>query len=192
VNADDHIDVVPETGEIFTKRLRLRSWSLADTAAALEIFGSTQVSRWLTPALPPIDTHEHMQVVLESWVAENSENGRPLGRWAIEHKDHGVLVGAVSLLPLPPEGIDLEIGWQVAPRALGSRIRRRSRSRRCASGLHGRRDRGIRSRSPRESPRHRHRTSCRHGMDRGNHQILRTSTTGLPRHKSRFGLPDAF
>jgi RimJ/RimL family protein N-acetyltransferase len=119
VNTDDHTRVVPQTVEIFTKRLHLRPWSLADTEAALEIFGSRQVSRWLTPALTQIDTCEHMQIVLESWVAENNEKGRPLGRWAIEHKDTGVLVGAVSLLPLPPEGIDLEIGWQVAPRHWG-------------------------------------------------------------------------
>ncbi|MCW2709841.1 MAG: family N-acetyltransferase, partial [Marmoricola sp.] len=37
------------------------------------------------------------------------------GRWALELAGTGELVGGIVLLPLPPEGHDLQIGWQLAP-----------------------------------------------------------------------------
>ena len=47
----------------------------------------------------------------------------PSGRWAVEVAESGEVVGALALLPLPPDELDLEIGWQLAP-ARGARVTR--------------------------------------------------------------------
>ena len=60
-----------------------------------------------------------MRRLLTRWITEHDESGRPLGHWAIEFRDSGLVIGAVSLLPLPPGCTDLEIGWQVDPAAWG-------------------------------------------------------------------------
>jgi RimJ/RimL family protein N-acetyltransferase len=58
-----------------------------------------------------------MATLLEQWISE--ERTAPEGRWAVELTETGELVGGVAVLPLPPEGEDLEIGWQLAPWAWG-------------------------------------------------------------------------
>ena len=58
-----------------------------------------------------------MRTVLEQWGAGTLEV--PQGRWAIESREDGAVVGGVVLLPLPPDRRDLEIGWQLAPGAWG-------------------------------------------------------------------------
>lgn len=60
-----------------------------------------------------------MRRVLAAWIAESDPTGLPLGRWAITDRDSGDVIGGVALLPLPPGGTDLEIGWQLSPKAWG-------------------------------------------------------------------------
>jgi RimJ/RimL family protein N-acetyltransferase len=115
MNSDDDVSVDPDTSRVETRRLRLRPWSLNDVEAALQIFGDEQVTRWLTPALNHIANRDDMAELLEAWIVEDDRGGLPLGRWAIEHPQGGSVIGAVALLRLPPEGNDLEIGWQIAP-----------------------------------------------------------------------------
>ena len=114
-----HVEWDPETGRITTSRLVLRQWRLDDDRAATAIYGAPEVARWLSPALPVIGDDAEMRRILASWVAEKNETGLPLGRWAITDKTSGEVIGGVALLPLPPGGTDLEIGWQVVPRAWG-------------------------------------------------------------------------
>jgi RimJ/RimL family protein N-acetyltransferase len=114
-----HVHVVPGTDELITKRLRLRAWSGGDVDAALEVFGRWEVARWLTPAIPRVADRDDMRQLLARWITEHDETGRSLGHWAIEIRDSGLVVGAVSLLPLPPGCTDLEIGWQITPAAWG-------------------------------------------------------------------------
>ena len=57
--------------------------------------------------------------LLARWITEHDESGQSLGHWAIEIRDSGLVIGAVSLLPLPPGCTDLEIGWQVNLAAWG-------------------------------------------------------------------------
>jgi RimJ/RimL family protein N-acetyltransferase len=111
--------VVPGTDELITKRLWLRPWTVDDADAALAIFGEHQVARWLAPALPRVADRNQMRLLLARWIAQHDNAGRPLGRWAIETRDSGLVVGAVALLPLPPGCTDLEIGWQITPAAWG-------------------------------------------------------------------------
>jgi RimJ/RimL family protein N-acetyltransferase len=110
------VDVSGRT--ITTPRLRLRPWDDTDAEAALEIFGTDDVARWLAPAMSRVPDVAAMRDVLRAW-AEPDDSSRPTGRWAIENTDTGTLLGAGQIRELPPYGEDLEIGWQLAPAAWG-------------------------------------------------------------------------
>ncbi|HEX5089248.1 MAG TPA: GNAT family N-acetyltransferase [Nocardioides sp.] len=104
-------------GTIRTPRLVLRPWGVDDAPAALPVFGDEAVTRWLSPAMSRIATLEEMAEVITGWLA--TPPAPPAGRWAITSADDGRLLGAVALLPLPPERTDLEIGWQLDPAVWG-------------------------------------------------------------------------
>lgn len=114
-----HVDWDADTRRIETPRLVLRPWELDDALAAYAIYGAPEVARWLCPALPPIPDAMVMRHVLAAWIAESDPTGLPLGRWAITDNTPGDVIGGVALLPLPPGGTDLEIGWQLSPNAWG-------------------------------------------------------------------------
>ena len=104
---------------LVTERLRLRPWRLEDAEPAFAIYGSPEVSRWLSPALEPVGDPGAMRLLLQQWIGEDSRVVDPAGRWAIELSEDGRVVGGVALLYLPPGGEDLEIGWQLAPDVWG-------------------------------------------------------------------------
>ncbi|ORJ62288.1 GNAT family N-acetyltransferase [Mycobacterium simiae] len=114
-----HVEWDPDTRHIYTSRLLLRPWQLEDDIAGYRIYGAPEVSRWLSPALPPITDEAHMRRLLATWITQSDAAGLPLGRWAITDRACGELIGGVALLPLPPGCTDLEIGWQVAPTRWG-------------------------------------------------------------------------
>jgi RimJ/RimL family protein N-acetyltransferase len=112
--------VLVADGSIRTRRLTLRPWSVDDAEAALAVYGVDDVARWLSPAMDRVVDAAAMRSVIEGWTAE--EHPAPVGRWAVELTGTGEPVGGVALLPLPPEGDDLEVGWQLAPHAWGRGI----------------------------------------------------------------------
>lgn len=114
-----HVEWDAATRRIRTSRLVLRPWRLDDDLAAHAIYGAPEVARWLSPALPPIVDGIEMRRVLAAWIAETDPTGLPLGRWAITDQGSTDVIGGVALLPLPPGGTDLEIGWQLSPKAWG-------------------------------------------------------------------------
>ena len=118
-------DVTITGSTIQTPRLRLRPWVVSDAVAALEIFGDAEVSRWLAPAMDRVAGLDRMRTVLAEWISAPlgplGLAGRPTGRWVVEEADNGRIVGAGQILPLPPEGDDLELGYQLARRAWGLR-----------------------------------------------------------------------
>ena len=59
-----------------------------------------------------------MRVVLQQWMAEDERMLTPAGRWAIELRQDGSLIGGATLLPLPPDD-EYEIGWQLQRDAWG-------------------------------------------------------------------------
>jgi len=123
--APDHADQTITTDRpgaaptIRSARLVLRPWLPDDAEAALDVYGAEAVARWLTPAMDRVPDVAAMQGLLEDWVDEAARLDGPQGRWAVELADTGDLVGGIALLPLPPEGEDLEIAWQLAPGAWG-------------------------------------------------------------------------
>jgi RimJ/RimL family protein N-acetyltransferase len=105
---------------ISTPRLRLRPWHPDDAAGALDIYGSPEVSRWLAPAMDRVGNLGQMRTVVNEWIAGPLESeGRPIGRWVIEEIETGRIAGSGQILPLPPAGDDLEVGYQLAPWAWG-------------------------------------------------------------------------
>ncbi|HEX5407341.1 MAG TPA: GNAT family N-acetyltransferase [Pseudonocardiaceae bacterium] len=103
-----------------SRRLWLRPWTLDDVDAAFEIHSHDEVARWLSPAMDAVRDRSAMRLVLQQWVAENHRNPPPTGRWAIELTDQHRVIGGMTILYLPPGGMDLEIGWQLAPEAWGN------------------------------------------------------------------------
>ncbi len=105
--------------QLTTERLVLRGWQVDDAPAALEIFGDSDVARWLSPAMDKVADLDAMQQVLRQWIGEDSQAVPPAGRWAIQRRSDNRVIGGVVLLPLPPRGDDLEIGWQLIPEFWG-------------------------------------------------------------------------
>ena len=177
---------------LVTERLVLRSWRLDDTDAALGIYGDAEIARWLSPAMDRAADAPAMRLLLQQWVAEDSRMIPPAGRWAIESRDDGRLVGGAILLPLPPGDVDLEMGWQLHSSAWATGMRRR----RVAPTHDGRsvRDRrGSRRGPPAQPSRRGDRSPDRHGMGRRNGEVLRPATSGVPPAASGrgVGLPRA-
>jgi len=104
--------------ELVTERLVLRPWKADDAAAALGAYGADDVARWLAPAMDRVHDQGAMRLVLQQWVAEDARMAAPAGRWAIERREDGALIGGATLLPLPPDD-EFEIGWQLRPDAWG-------------------------------------------------------------------------
>lgn len=103
-----------------TPRLTVRGWRIEDAPAALQIYGNTDVARWLSPAMDRVADLDAMRTVLQQWIDQDVALVPPAGRWAIERRSDGRIVGGVVLLPLPPRGDDLEIGWQLLPEMWGN------------------------------------------------------------------------
>lgn len=55
-----------------------------------------------------------MRLVLQQWVAEDARLMAPAGRWAVELRQDGHLIGGATLLPLQPDE-EFEVGWQLHP-----------------------------------------------------------------------------
>ena len=101
-----------------TERLSLRPWHADDAAAALGAYGDATVARWLAPAMDRVRDQEAMRLVLQQWVAEDARMVVPAGRWAVELRKDGRLIGGATLLPLPPDE-EFEVGWQLHPDVWG-------------------------------------------------------------------------
>ena len=106
-------------GQLVTERLTLRPWRTVDAEQAWGIYGNSAVTRWLSPAMDQVPDIDAMRLVLQAWIAEDARLVSPAGRWAIESHETEQLIGGAVLLPLPPRGEDLEIGWQLHPAAWG-------------------------------------------------------------------------
>jgi RimJ/RimL family protein N-acetyltransferase len=65
-----------------------------------------------------VDDEAAMRLVLQQWIAEDARMLTPAGRWAIELREGGSMIGGATLLPLPPDE-EYEIGWQLHQNAWG-------------------------------------------------------------------------
>ena len=96
--------------ELCTARLRLRAWttSAADLARLGDIYGRTEVTRWLggPPTLTPAE-------IVARWAAVHALDER-FGCRAIELAD-GSVAGTVLFKPLPNGVGEVEVGWHLHP-----------------------------------------------------------------------------
>jgi RimJ/RimL family protein N-acetyltransferase len=104
---------------LVTERLVIREWTPDDAEAAWGIYGSPDVTHWLTPAMDQVGDVAAMRCVLGAWQEAQVNVARPRGRWAIEARDGGEVLGGVAIRLLPPFDEDLELSWQVRPDAWG-------------------------------------------------------------------------
>ncbi|MEV4729611.1 GNAT family N-acetyltransferase [Saccharopolyspora sp. NPDC049426] len=104
---------------LVTDRLILRSWEMEDVPAAFEVLGHADVARWLSPIMDRVPDLAAMRVLLRQWIVEDLRAEPPTGRWCVERREDSAVIGGGTLLPLPPGGEDLEIGWQLHPEAWG-------------------------------------------------------------------------
>ena len=106
-------------GRLETEHLILRPWTVDDAETALGAYGDAEVARWLTPVIDRVPDIAAMRLVLQQWLAEDGRMLEPAGRWAIERRDDGTVVGGATLLPLPPDD-EYEMGWQLHRKAWGN------------------------------------------------------------------------
>ncbi|HEX2131789.1 MAG TPA: GNAT family N-acetyltransferase [Actinophytocola sp.] len=106
-------------GALTTDRLVVREWELDDAEAALEIYGVDKVTRWLTPAMGQVADAGAMRSVLQAWIEDQPNMLPPRGRWAIQRRDTGEVIGGLGIRLLPPYDEDLELSWQLRPEAWG-------------------------------------------------------------------------
>ena len=102
-----------------TARLVVRPWSEDDAEAALAVYGSSDVARWLTPAMGRVEDLASMLALLRDWRQEQPTLAPPEGRWAIQRVEDGAVIGSVGIRALPPQVEDVELTWQLAPSAWG-------------------------------------------------------------------------
>lgn len=105
--------------EISTDRLVIRNWTLDDAEAALAIYGSPEVTHWLTPAMDRVGDVAAMRSVLHAWQEAQPNLLTPRGRWAVERKEDNKVIGGLGIRLLPPFEDDLELSWQLTPDAWG-------------------------------------------------------------------------
>ena len=103
---------------LVTERLVLRGWDAGDAGAALVAYGDAEVARWLTPTMDKVGDLAAMRLLLQQWVAADARMTTPAGRWAVELRGTGQVIGGVTMLPLPPDE-EFEIGWQLQSREWG-------------------------------------------------------------------------
>jgi RimJ/RimL family protein N-acetyltransferase len=90
------------TTVLTTDRLTIRGWMVDDADAALVIYGSPEVARWLTPAMEQVGTVEAMRTILRAWQQAQPNLLTPQGRWAVERNDDKAVIGGLGIRLLPP------------------------------------------------------------------------------------------
>ncbi|MEV6901049.1 GNAT family N-acetyltransferase [Amycolatopsis sp. NPDC051372] len=102
-----------------TDRLVIRDWSIDDADAAFRIYGTDEVTHWLTPAMDRVTDVAAMRSVLQAWQEAQPNLAPPRGRWAVARTSDGAVVGGLGIRLLPPFQEDLELSWQLHPDAWG-------------------------------------------------------------------------
>ena len=102
-----------------TARLVIRDWTVDDAEAAFAVYGAEDVTHWLTPAMDRVGDLGAMRAVLNAWQETQPNLVPPRGRWAVERREDGKVIGGLGIRLLPPFEEDLELSWQLSPEVWG-------------------------------------------------------------------------
>jgi RimJ/RimL family protein N-acetyltransferase len=100
-----------------TERLVIRSYRDDDATPLHDVFGSPEVMKW-TPSAPSKDVAETAQRLART-MAFTARQPPGLGLWALELEASGEFLGQVGLFPIEGKGPDVEVAYELAPRAWG-------------------------------------------------------------------------
>jgi ribosomal-protein-alanine N-acetyltransferase len=100
-----------------TKRLLVRPFRETDANELHDALGSPEVMKW-TPSPPSKDVAETAQRLART-IAFTARQPPGLGLWALELRESGVLLGQVGLFPVEGKGPEVEVAYELAPRAWG-------------------------------------------------------------------------
>jgi len=105
-------------GAVFeTERLILREWTLDDAAAAFEIYGDPEVTRFLDATGEPDPSLEYRRERMPAMVARYAEHPG-YGIWAMIRREDGDVIGGAGLVTLE-EGPEVEIAYTLRRDAWG-------------------------------------------------------------------------
>jgi RimJ/RimL family protein N-acetyltransferase len=100
-----------------TERLVIRPYREDDATALHDVFGSPEVMKW-TPSPPSKDVAETVQRLART-MAFTTRQPPGMGLWALELKDASEFLGQVGLFPVEGKGPEVEVAYELAPRAWG-------------------------------------------------------------------------
>jgi RimJ/RimL family protein N-acetyltransferase len=101
-----------------TSRLRVRPWTHddADLDRLWDTYRRWEVARWLGATPRALASRDEAAGVVDRWAARADG---PLGVWAIEVLETGLVAGTVILVRLPSSD-EVEVGWHLHPDAWGN------------------------------------------------------------------------
>lgn len=106
------------TAAFATARLHARPWSPAtDAQAAYAIYSRPEVTSTLASIPVPLSSPEQARDYLTAWARPFDHPA--YGVWAVQPSQGGVPIGTAFVRPLPPDEVDVEIGWHLHPDAWG-------------------------------------------------------------------------
>jgi arylformamidase len=101
-----------------TERCWVRNWRPGDAGRAFDMYSRWEVAKWLGSTPKAMETREAAERLVQRWAALNDED-EVAGRWAVERKSDGVVLGTIILVPLPDGDGEFEVGWHFHPDAWG-------------------------------------------------------------------------
>jgi RimJ/RimL family protein N-acetyltransferase len=101
-----------------TERLRIRLWTRdeADLDRIFDTYRRWEVARWLGAIPRAMASRDEAVGAVDRWAARSDG---PLGVWAVEVRESGLVAGTVLLVRLP-ESDEVEVGWHLHPDSWGN------------------------------------------------------------------------
>jgi RimJ/RimL family protein N-acetyltransferase len=101
-----------------TERCVVRNWRLDDAPRFLDTYRRWEVARWLGTRPKAVETIDEAEARITRWAEQNHATALG-GRWAVQRRDDGLVLGTVILIPLPDGDGELEVGWHFHPDSWG-------------------------------------------------------------------------
>jgi RimJ/RimL family protein N-acetyltransferase len=106
------------TAAFATARLHARLWSPeTDAQAAYALYSRPEIADALGWVPAPVSSPEQVRDYLAAWARPFDHPA--YGVWAVQPSSGGAPIGTAFVRPLPPDEVDVEIGWHLHPEAWG-------------------------------------------------------------------------